>query len=303
MKKKRVLLTLLIAAALGFLCFWLWPSSEPSYNGHSLSHWVIGLIRYDSTDHGLCQPAVEHIGAPALPFLVKWIKYEQPAWRRNLGIRVLQSRLPSRYLRYQLGSWIIEPSSMQRALGTYEAFSILGERANPAFEQLCRILDETNAPQTASRTALTLGCFGAKAIPPLVLVATNPQHPARACALQALGRISLSDDAGRQEISVLTNCVSATNPPVLRRFALMALANFKTAPEISIPGLASYLADRNPTVRSDAVEALGKFGPEASNTIPALTNALRDSNRDVRKKAAMALHQIAPATFTNAPTK
>jgi HEAT repeat protein len=298
-QKKRVLLLCLITAGLALGLFFVRrPSNEPSYNGHPLSFWVSGLVNFDNPEHSACPQAIDHIGVAALPFLLKWIKYEQPAWRRSLGIRILHSRLPgSRALAFH----VVEPTSFQLGLGSGEAFGILGERASPAFDGLCRILNQTNAPQTSSRTALTLAVFGTKAIPPLMLVATNAHHPARACALQALDRISVNDDAARLEITALTNCVGAANPPLVRKLALMTLARFKAAPEISIPGLMSMLTDANPIVRRDAVERLGDLGTQARVALPALTNALSDTDPSVRRLAIHALQQIAPEAQTNAP--
>ena len=280
MKKKRVVLICLVGAALALILCQLIQAiqrrSEPRYEGHPLSYWVTQLAArrhfedINTADRQKPREPIDHIGPAALPFLMKWIRYERPKWRTRLGNWLRQSRLP---FKEQLSSRISEPPSFQLAYGSCVAFTILGKRANPAFDELCRLLNETNSPQTSAAAASALGYLGTNALVPLLIVTTNAQHPARRAAMY--GIISLTSVGGLDDSA------------------------FHAAPEISIPALTSMLTNRDPTLRGYSVEALGDFGPQASNAIPALTNALADFSPDVRKKAAGALHQIAPVQFTN----
>src|SRR5262249_24529201 len=128
---------------------------EPSYKGHPLSYWVVLLgkpytppaatddLGFDP-DQETAKEAISNIGPAALPFLSKWIYYKQPPWRTRFGLRMLRAHTP---FAKRLATWAMQPDTEQRAMGSYKAIGILGNKANPAFEQLCRVLNDPHAPQ------------------------------------------------------------------------------------------------------------------------------------------------------------
>ena len=71
--------------------------SEPSYNGRTLSEWL-KLSRRPAVSEGFpgeATLAVRSIGTNALPFLLKWIRYELPPWREKvltLATRPVESK-------------------------------------------------------------------------------------------------------------------------------------------------------------------------------------------------------------------
>jgi hypothetical protein len=121
-RKKRVILLCLIGAALALIAFLaLKPQpNEPSYDGHTLSHWVciLGTTGMDNPDqYQKATNAIDHIGAAALPFLVKWLQYEPPQWRTRLGYWLRGNPFPlAAHLYYP----IKEPRAMQLAAGTHQ---------------------------------------------------------------------------------------------------------------------------------------------------------------------------------------
>ena len=68
----------------------VWPRErEPEYKGKRLSEWltlwepnyVPGGGLGDKNRRVEAQMAVRHIGTNALPWLLRWVRYEQPAWK------------------------------------------------------------------------------------------------------------------------------------------------------------------------------------------------------------------------------
>src|SRR2546425_11158597 len=73
------------------------PSREPSYAGKRLSEWVDGYAAAWPNAQSESDEAIRHIGTNAVPYLLKWIQYETPAWESALSQtlnRILASRLP-----------------------------------------------------------------------------------------------------------------------------------------------------------------------------------------------------------------
>src|SRR4051794_32060954 len=83
MKKRRIFVVIFGCLAVAALALALWPHErEPEYNGISLSTW---LERYKARNNTLeTFAAIRRIGTNGLPFLLRWIQYESPGWRKSL---------------------------------------------------------------------------------------------------------------------------------------------------------------------------------------------------------------------------
>jgi hypothetical protein len=305
-RKKRVILLCLIGAVLALIALLAYTSTtaEPPYDGHPLSYWVLLLAdpiptpEFPNPDHDNATKAIDHIGVAALPFLVKWIQQGPPRWRTALGTMVYRAPFP---FAHGLSSRIIGERNWKRAVGTCYAFEHLGKRAMPAFDDLCRLANDTNRAITASAAVTVLAYLGTNAVPPLVAVLTNPTHPARLEALKAVQNISKIGDAAELAVPAITNCLNPANAMKLQIAAISALGNLRACPQISVPALISALENPRAIIRVRSIEALSTFGPKAASAIPALTNALNDAAPDIRRYAARALHDIDPTAFPNAP--
>ena len=204
-KHRKVLVTILVGLAFVALVAYRRNPAEPSYGGHPLSYWVQGMGARDileAEQYDKTKNAIDHIGVAALPFLVRWLQYEPPEWRSRLSGWFSRTDFP---LAGQLSDLIIQPRALQLAVGTPSAFQILGKRAAPALDDLCRLMNDTNSPYTANQAAETLASLGTNALPALLAVATNAQHPARGEALAAIGAIDDLGDTARLAVPVLTN--------------------------------------------------------------------------------------------------
>src|SRR6476660_6778861 len=74
-----MLILVITGAALVFWIFLVTYEPQPSYQGRTLSQW---LIAYNNDRSRSDAPtAVHNIGTNALPVLVKWLTYKWPKWR------------------------------------------------------------------------------------------------------------------------------------------------------------------------------------------------------------------------------
>jgi HEAT repeat protein len=238
--------------------------------------------------------AIDHIGVTALPFLLKWLQYDHPRPARMLVYYL--DKTPSA-LAHKLAALIIDSrQSYQLSTGAYCAFSILGPRAMPAFDDLYRLTRQTNSRFTATWALYSLSRLGTNALPPLLMAATNVQSHVRLEALRTIPTMPNLGDTTEVAVRALTNCLTDETPAV-QEAAALALENLAAAPQTSVPALLACLTSTNAILRGRSAQALAAFGPQASNAIPALNNALTDPNLTVRQSAAYALRQIDTGPF------
>lgn len=287
----------MVLALIAFLAYR--PSTrEPSYNGHPLSYWIT-VLGYPSSGGTLPIPdgreainAVIEIGAAATPWLVKWIQFDPPRWKRTLASGL--GRIPFAPAK-RLAHRLTDPTL---ANGTELAFTILGPRAMPAFDDLCRLMNNTNSPNRAIAAAKALACLGTNALPPLLAAVTNAHHPAHLVALDTISRMRDLKRAANQVVPAIANYLNGTNNSTDQILAITTLGHLDALPEISVPALASCLKSTNSTVKVFSANTLGAFGEQATAAIPALTDAaLADPDSYVRRVASNALNRIDPKSF------
>jgi hypothetical protein len=126
-KPKTLLIILTVIAALTTLALTFTKTAEPSYQGHSLSYWL-ATPPEDSTT------AVMAIGTNAIPWLIRWTKYEPPAWRKKFALLALQ------HDQKEIFKLLNSPEHNKAIV----AFQILGTNALPALLPLVDIMKDTN---------------------------------------------------------------------------------------------------------------------------------------------------------------
>lgn len=163
-KRRRVFTLLALAVLLTVAYFVLKPIDEPKYQGRSLSEWL-AIYRSDvylqqTPEFEEARQAVLNIGTNALPYLLKWIRYEPPAWRETL-----RRNLPSRiWDNDTFQKWIKGPTG-ERASHANAAFGILGTNALAALPELEALMKDNAAPRTASRAMSALASLGRSSLP------------------------------------------------------------------------------------------------------------------------------------------
>jgi hypothetical protein len=118
---------------------------EPEYDGVKLSEWVKeeGLSAMGSRE--MAERAILQIGTNALPFLLKWIQYETPWWKKGLN------------------RWNLMVSATDddiRAYGSYDALIALGWKTDELLEKLTKLLNDPKRLEGARRAAMVLMNLG-----------------------------------------------------------------------------------------------------------------------------------------------
>lgn len=152
------------------VAFWQ-GEREPEYNGKKLSEWLEICRQHPAlyVERLSAERAVQSIGINALPWLVKWMNYDEPAWQ----VKLFQSRY-YRYVPKFVSYYMVKPITQHRHAEI--GFQILGRTAGPAAPELARILDNY-AKISWAPALVALRGLGVDAFPPLYAVATNRAKP------------------------------------------------------------------------------------------------------------------------------
>ncbi|HWX19823.1 MAG TPA: HEAT repeat domain-containing protein [Candidatus Binatia bacterium] len=290
-KKVRIIGTAAIAAILGLTAL---PrhDAEPEYQGRSLRFWLLASQR-DTNPEDPAE-ALAHFGTNALPFLLKWIRYERSPAR----IKVAKA-IPSALQKFARPFITSERELLAET--SAEGFRHIVTNGTLAVPELTNLIHKTNAPQTAIRAMRALTLLGTNGLPPLIAAAQDQQYPFR---FFAVGMITwLPNESRFADITtpVLIGLLSDRTHPEIAPVAAMGLGRNPNAPDTAIPALISCLT--SPTapeqLRAAAAESLGAFGAQAANALPALSNILTDPNFTVRFFATNAIARIHVEPATN----
>jgi hypothetical protein len=174
--------------------------SEPSYNGRTLSEW---LIEYNAAEKlgGARETnaitAIRAIGSNAAPFLVKWINvdYTLPEYLIDLAV------------------WGYEPSRIKRGNRAMRAFQILGTNAAPAIPGLTNIIWQDKGHSSLADARYALVYIGPPGVAALCMLATNKLAPDHLTTVSILGA---SGETGAGDIAkaTLTNSLADPDPQV-----------------------------------------------------------------------------------------
>lgn len=218
MKGRRKKLWILLGCAIAaVLILMLWREREPQYNGKSLSQWTALLTSTDNRD-GLelahkAEEAVRQIGTNGLPFLVRWIQYQERPWRSRLGS--LCYKLPEKVAGPM--SRLVTGRAREQAADAFNALYILGPDAKAAIPVL------TNMAQThTDLTAPALGVLariGDEGLAPILNVLTNPTNQDRLLAVITLGLDDVTFTFNSVVESNLVACLDDLDPDIAFRAA------------------------------------------------------------------------------------
>lgn len=283
-KRKRWLIALIATmASFGFWFVFL-QNTEPTFHGKPLSYWIkmsywvrvspTSMQQSDGIKRAEAKKAIRTIGTNGLPFLVKWVTNDAPAWRRNLWSHI--SAGPSWLKRSPMIVWIGDDGTT-RYLEAKSAFEELGPIAAPAIPTLAR------AAKTRSNMTLREKAIGA------LLSIGPPALPALTNFIAETS--SLPPSCHREWINLLKRELYAEDPGVASSCA-GALGELKLYPGEVVPALIEAAKRNNPSVRAAAVKSLGRYGREAASALPTVRALLNDSNSEVRNNASVALAAI-----------
>ena len=314
MRKRKKLLILIPLAVLSLALF-VFPARqpEPEYKGRPLSYWLVeGNPILDDTYPNfqiledylsafrspVATEAIQAIGTNAIPYYLKWIRYEAPSWRKKLADKLQ----PQTALSFRIKSWVGINRSDLLAMASGLAIAQLGTNATAATPVLATLILNTNAPKTALRAMRALCYLGTNGLQPLISAIHDPQYSLRSVAVMCLSCTTGNEAPGTATIPVLIECLGDTSLN-LQTGGAMGLGRNTSVPALAVPALTGCLSSTNANVRLYAAASLRHYGSQGILALPALTNALADSDFKVRALATNAIAQITSATLTNAPAK
>ncbi len=301
MRKRKRLLLFIVGCFLVAGVLWVTlRNPEPQYEGRPLSYWVLrdNQFRKANAEKLRVEAAIRHIGTNGLPFLLKWIQYEQPAWRTKaiyLALRVTTREFANRFR---------DRRSETLAANSVNALGALGEQATPIYPELLRLLAGPPAPNKARRIALVLVARGTNALPVLISAMDDPaRSPNRSYVLWAIRVIHPPPDLAATAVPGLLRCLSETNCsdaeafsrtnlPHLASLSATMLGELQTVPDVVVPALIACLRSPDSELRWAAAYALGNFGTNAAAALPALIDCLQDQKTNVAFAAAKAIAEI-----------
>ncbi|MCZ6676819.1 MAG: HEAT repeat domain-containing protein [Candidatus Poribacteria bacterium] len=177
---------------------------------------------------------------------------------------------------------------------TAEALGRIGPPAVDAVPGLIQLLNDENLG-VRNQASIALGRIGvpAKAAVPHLIISILTDEPVRKSAIEALGDIGPSAQAGGP---TLVKMLSDSNWEV-RQKAVQSLWNIRADRMVAVPAIINALnTDDSEIVRATAAEVLGKIGVPSVEVVPALIEALINPHAKVHDMAVTSLEEIgAPA--------
>jgi hypothetical protein len=216
-RRKRLLIAIGAVVVVAFVGVAVWPGpKEPEYQGKKLSEWVDLYITSDrtiaaqGTEHGLygkpapapvlyenrahAEEAVSHIGAQAVPWLLKWLNHQQPTWRRKVFRYYV--KLPFK-LRLQVESHFYGQNPVDYCERAARGFAIIRSNAAAGVPALVESLDvrtgdiigDSSHPDVVVICLGSIGRPARAALPSLERYAARCFFPSTAVTMQAIKAI------------------------------------------------------------------------------------------------------------------
>jgi len=287
---RRIIGCVAAAIAIVVVGWEVFREGEPVYEGRTLSGWLELLARTDDAraQGRIVEVALGKIGTNGLGWMVEWLSYEEPRWRRPLSEFV--GRLPGQLVPNVIISGLEFDRKRQRADDAATMLYAVGPAATNAIPKLQRLMDDPKAGDASRRAISALASLGKDGLPPLLAALSDPRHSNRVEIIHAISE--LETNAG-PAVPVLVECLQEQDAEVFRA-AADVLGYLKLEPEIVVPALAGGLTSQDYESRIRSAEDLMEFEGAAKPAVPSLLQALDDRDAWVRNAAEYALERIAP---------
>ena len=228
-KRRRIILLVGCVVTVILMIVAKWPRErEPGYGGKQLSEWLTVIAKTNSSDlDGVeAKDAVRRIGTNALPCLVKWVGYEQPAWKRRLLDKY--TRWPEPFFNNSIAQWLMGSKGEMLAGDATLGFAVIGPGAARAVPELTQLMRSTNSARASLHATIALARLGSTGFPALEAVLTNRAVPTQ-LRIQAIQNIFWM---GTNASSALPALVGAFEDPDVwvRRLATNVVGEI--APEV-----------------------------------------------------------------------
>src|SRR5947207_1481685 len=254
--KNRLRIAFVLLAAV-VLAATLYTNQEPSYEGKTLSDWVVALHGRTAMEPEKVSEAVHHLGTNSIPLLLEWLhKEDRPTWTYRLH------HFKNSTIQFLVARGIIEPRGVTYHLdyrSSYRSLAIL------AFSEL--------------------GPDGQAAIPSLIqMLGDKAQNTNELSAIASAAFVILSKMAPAS-IPALAKALSADDLQV-RIMAASTLGNIGPSASEVIPILKKMMTETNIIIRMAAADILAKIGGQPADFMPVLIQCYQEANYDARNYIA-----------------
>jgi HEAT repeat protein len=285
----RLVVLTATVSALGLFVI-AYHSREPDYGGKSLSQWLEPYTTHPRTTRPTPEAveALRNIGTNAIPYLLKWICYEKPPWRR--AVDRLWPKIPSR-LRP-----LVNEHQTQRAFAALNGFRILGNQAKPATPELVRLANATKAKDGTHLAVLALAYTGQDGVDALAAMLQDSAG-ANQYRAQVLESIATAHSYGTDVSAAIPGilaCLGGESEYMSRCADQFLLYRIPLDPRHLIPPVTNALPNLNASTQVATLRILGSLGETARPAVPVIIDLLNSGDARTRKAATNALHHIDP---------
>jgi hypothetical protein len=264
----RVSFAIVLVVTVGGFAWFALHSSEPVYQGRTLTSW---LNQYATNSPDIpIDPvpaevmafqngsiiAIQQIGTNAVPILIRMAAVHDSELKSN--VMVLAKRLLP-----------IRPHSAEE----YHKMSVMG--------------------------FYILGPIGKSAVPSLIKLLKSPYEDVRGTAADGLGDIGPEAKAAVPFLIPFLN----NSDYFVRWDATVNLGRIHSLPDLVVPELIKNLIPSNGLRSAITIKTLGEFGKNAKAAVPSLMPFLNDKDQYVRYRTTNALKQIDPEAAAKAGIK
>jgi hypothetical protein len=298
--RKRVFISIAAVGLMALFAMW-WlltdrTNTEPSHDGHPLSHWVEQIQPDPSAGAYMpfrftaeSEAAIRAIGTNAVPTLLRWIKRPEQGLNARITNWVEDDRIPF-FARLRLSSLIRKTYRPDKAT---LVFHVLKQDAKDAVPSLTQLL---HSPQNSHWAVLALCAVGTDGVTGL-----QQEYPAIFDGVHRANIIHPLEHGSTPELEpqlapFLAKIMSEDSHAAARMAAARLLGKLTNSAAIVVPALTRALEHKDGGVRFTAAGSLEQFGAAAASAIPSLQVALNDGSPQVRTSAAQALRIIQQAT-------
>ena len=281
--RKRVAIFTLIAAVVGGFIFYRLPTSEPGYQGKSLSRWIRGLEYENVTPSEEQRAALRAMGEPAVTRLIAILQRRDSAIKRKfVGYAQRHSNIHN---------WLIAPRHViPEDVYHAQAATALGE-IGPAAQAAIPALTAARADHStwvAVRAEAALIKIRQESITPLLALLEDIGSTNWFVAARTVRHLGTNAEAA---VPLLVSALQSTNVGV-REYALLALGGIASRSDIAVPALIVCLQDKDAGIRRSSIDALCKFKEAKQQIVPWLLSSMQDSDNNVWLGAAFGLEEF-----------
>ena len=268
-KHKRLLILIAFLLASVGLFIALHRKPEPIYAGFTLSYWAGRYAKAFFRSQRAFRPpankgylgvdaeaeeAIRAIGTNALPIVLKWLHFEQDHSLVRLYYSLHLNSLPGPW-RNRMHDLAFREPSQSRAQEAYYVLQILGAQANPIAPSPLRLCNKPAEPDTAYRCFAALGILGTNALPQLMQVVGDTNHPYRGVAVRQVEEVLRKASPPSVQLPVLLQCLRDRDSSLVV-LASQFLGSAGSNQAAAVPLLQTNLLSPDPSVRAAASNAL-----------------------------------------------